>query len=83
MIDRFANARGMAGAVLTCEMEMSDDYMSWSFDERLKWQIENYLPRQVQWIENWLALAEEDTQVELLITKYEDFSNDPAAYTTL
>jgi hypothetical protein len=80
MIDRFVEARGMPGALLTCEMTMPDTYASWEFPDRLKWQIENYMPRQVEWIEKWLALAEEESGVEILITKYEEFSEDPRAY---
>lgn len=80
MVDRFIETRGTPGALLTCEMPMPQDYPSRPFADRLAWQVENYLPRQVQWIENWLALAADNPPLGILITKYEDFSNDPRAY---
>jgi hypothetical protein len=80
MIDRFIESRGMPGALLTCEMTMPQDYASRPFADRLAWQVKNYLPRQVQWIESWLDLAADNPPVEILVTKYEEFSEDPRAY---
>ncbi|MBI2255465.1 MAG: sulfotransferase domain-containing protein [Proteobacteria bacterium] len=80
MVDRFIETRGMPGALLTCEMPMPADYATRPFQDRLAWQVENYLPRQVSWIESWLALAADNPPLDILITKYEEFSGDPKAY---
>lgn len=79
-IDRFIAVRGMAGAVLACELAMPDDYASWSFPQKLRWQIENYMPQQVLWVENWLALADTTDRPDVLVTTYDQLAADPRAY---
>ncbi|TDQ84274.1 hypothetical protein A8950_0822 [Dongia mobilis] len=80
MVDRTLETRGMAGAALLCERVLPADYPQWSFPDKLRWQIANYLPLQVAWIENWLQLADSQQDVNLLVTTYEEFAADPRAY---
>ena len=69
-MDRVLASRGFRSVELSCEMPLPDAYPSWSFEDRLHWQVENKMPSFVHWIEDWLALAETNRDVELLVTDH-------------
>ncbi len=46
----------------------------------LAWNIEHYLPLEVQWIEDWLEVEAGDRRFEVLITTYEEFKSDESAF---
>lgn len=55
-------------------------YYLWDFEKQLDWQINNFLPYIVQWMNEWLEFkAREEannSKFKVLITTYEDFLND-------
>ncbi|TXH38764.1 MAG: hypothetical protein E6Q98_02900 [Rhodospirillaceae bacterium] len=79
-VDRSIAQRGLASGMLDCQQVLPSDYASWSFESRLKWQVDNQLEGFVKWTENWLDLSQLQQGPETLVTSYEDFSRSPADY---
>jgi hypothetical protein len=75
-LDRVMTHRGFRSAELWCELALPDAYAGWTFEQRLRWQVENKLPDFVRWIEDWLALAAAGREVEVLVTDYAELERD-------
>lgn len=58
-----------------------DDYLNWDFPKQLDWQIENYYPYQIEWIQGWVNAAEEVSQkTKILFTTQEELATDQNAF---
>ena len=56
-------------------------YFSLSFEEKLSAQIERYLPWQVHWIQDWLAVADgSGSDLEILVTHYSQLLENPRKF---
>lgn len=54
-------------------------YFEWDLKKQLDWQIENFLPDLVAWMQEWVAFAHKeqaDNGFKVLITTYEAFKAD-------
>lgn len=60
-------------------LELPQGYFQWNFSDQLDWQIENYLPACIDWIQAWIA-ASERKGIEILFTTYEEFIADRALF---
>ena len=54
-------------------------YCHWTFEEKIDWQIENYLPLAVKWIQDW-CVAIDSGKMQILVTRFEDMCDDPQAF---
>ncbi len=52
----------------------------WGFKERLDWALRNYLPGQLQWLEDWLFAINSGPPISILVSKFEDFALDQRAF---
>lgn len=63
--------------------ELKDWYYSQDMKVQLDWMIENLLPRFVAWIEDWVALKEEEDRtndgIPILITTYDELVENDIA----
>jgi hypothetical protein len=50
-------------------------YFGWDFARKLDWQIDNYLPHMIDWIDRWVAIHDEG-QLPILLTSYAEFCRD-------
>jgi hypothetical protein len=50
-------------------------YFSWDLAQKLDWQIDNYLPLSIEWLDCWL-MVHDDSRVPVLLTTYEELSAD-------
>lgn len=53
-------------------LDLPQGYFQWNFSDQLDWQIENYLPASIEWIQSWVK-ASERNGIEILFTTYEEF----------
>ena len=53
-----------------------EEYYDWAFGRKITWNIENYLPLCVRWIEAWLDAIAKSDHLQVLVTTYEDFAQD-------
>lgn len=53
------------------DFSLPNHYREMSFEEKLDWQIDNYLPICVRWIQEWLEV-EKNKQMDIVITTYEE-----------
>lgn len=53
-----------------------EDYLDWDFDRLLDWNLRNFLPVVVTWLEGWLAMADSFHDGEVLVTTYPDLIED-------
>ena len=69
---------GRAALVLDNEQNTPAAYFDWSFTQRLEWQVDNQLPRYVEWIEGWMDAIDRnrDRGIAFKLTTYEDFAAD-------
>lgn len=60
---------------------LPSEYFSLSLAEQIGWQIENYLPLCVQWLEGWIDASEDEAfRVKILFTRFEDFVADADSF---
>jgi hypothetical protein len=60
---------------------LTDSFEDYSLEKKIDWCIENYLPKIITWIEDWIEFAgsnERDTKI--LFTQYEDFVADKVTF---
>ena len=57
----------------------SIEYFSWSLEKKIDWQIENYLPQLVQWIQQWVNIIN-SKKFDILVTRYEDLVENPELF---
>jgi hypothetical protein len=79
-MERQLPLRGLSYVAYSCEQHVPHCYLKWSFEERLRWQIEHVMPRMVDWIEGWLAIADGSKDVTFLVTDYAELARDSRAY---
>ncbi len=79
-MERHLPKRGLSYVSFSCEQEVPDAYLQWSFEERLRWQVEHMMPRMVAWIDGWLEIADRGGEVEFLVTDYAELARDSRAY---
>jgi hypothetical protein len=79
-MDSILERRGLRGVSLSCEKVLPESYIGWSFEDRLRWQVENTLPDFVAWSERWLDLADSSADVRFLITDYQDLARNNHAF---
>lgn len=56
------------------------EFRDWVFEERLDWAVRNYMPGQLQWLEDWLFVINSGPPVPILVSKFEDFVQDQRAF---
>jgi hypothetical protein len=57
-----------------------DDFRDWQLQRQLDWSVDNYLPGQLQWLENWAQALDHDPQLPVLVTRFEEFREDQTAF---
>lgn len=59
-------------------------YYSWDLNHQIDWNIENFLPEVVQWMQGWIRFKENEDKdkngLNVLIATYDDFVKDPKGY---
>lgn len=55
------------------------NYRQMSLEEKLDWQIDNYLPSCVRWIQEWLEV-EKNKDIDILIMTYEEMVSNPLQF---
>lgn len=56
-------------------LEPDEYYSSMNFGEKVDWQIDNYLPQLIRWIEAWCDVIDSSEQPEnIVVTKYEELA---------
>ncbi|MFN0064603.1 MAG: sulfotransferase domain-containing protein [Chlamydiales bacterium] len=53
------------------------DYFSWSFSEKIDWQIDLHYKEEIEWLLAWKAYIEAPHAINILITRYEDLRDHP------
>jgi hypothetical protein len=56
------------------------EFRGWSFGEQLDWALRNYMPGQLQWLEDWMAAINSGPPIPILVSKFEDFARDQRAF---
>jgi len=79
-IDRGLISHGAGFATLCCEQVVPEVYLTWPHQDRLHWQIENQLPRLVQWTADWLDLAKQETPIAIHVATYAQLASDAPDY---
>jgi hypothetical protein len=81
-MERILEDNGKAALVLDNEQETPAAYFDWSFVQRLEWQVENQLPRYVDWIADWMDAIERNSALGIAfkVTTYEEFAADSRAF---
>ncbi|HVH80151.1 MAG TPA: sulfotransferase domain-containing protein [Stellaceae bacterium] len=73
-VDRVHREKG-AEALLLHAPRPSAGYFSWTFAEKLDWQIDHYWPLLIAWLTDWLALHDKG-RLPILLTTYEELNRD-------
>lgn len=60
-------------------LPLPNNYGSLSFEEKLDWNIDHYLPSCIKWIEDWLDVEKEQS-LEILVTTYENLLEDQLGF---
>lgn len=60
-------------------LSLPTNYFELSFMEQLEWQIDNYFPVCIKWIEEWIE-ASKDESLKILFTTYESFTENPEKF---
>jgi hypothetical protein len=57
-----------------------DALPGWSLEQQVGWAIENYLPGQVRWLQDWLQVVDARSPLRICLTTFEQFSTDQTAF---
>jgi hypothetical protein len=79
-MDRNLPQRGLSYVAFSCEQDVPELYLRWSFEQRLRWQVEHFMPQMVAWIEGWVDVADRSNRVKFLVTDYAELARDSRAY---
>jgi hypothetical protein len=60
--------------------EPPPEYLTWSFQTQLDWQIETHLRSTEQWLRSWINHTGEGSPLRVLITRFEELVADEAAF---
>ncbi len=76
-INEFKTEHSLLQARLSVEQPVDPAYFDWPFADQLAWQVDNYLPRTVGWIADWLDVADDPRSVlDILVTEYAELVED-------
>ena len=50
-----------------------EEYYSWSLHDQIDWNIDNYLPLCIEWIQKWVFAKNNEQNLTIKFTFYEDF----------
>jgi hypothetical protein len=56
------------------------EFRNWVFDRQLDWAVRNYLPGQLQWVEDWISALNAGPPIPILVTQFEEFVRDQHAF---
>jgi hypothetical protein len=56
------------------------EFRDWGFQQRLDWAVRNYMPGQLQWLEDWMFAVYSGPPIPILVSKFEDFALDPRSF---
>jgi hypothetical protein len=56
------------------------EFRDWAFSQQLDWAVANYMPGQIQWLEEWMAALIQIPRIPILVSKFEDFVQDQHAF---
>jgi hypothetical protein len=79
-MERNLPSRGLGYVAFSCEQDVPELYLKWSFEQRLRWQIEHVMPRMVAWVDGSVELADRSDKVQFLVTDYAELARDSRAY---
>jgi hypothetical protein len=64
---------GDAGALLLCAVHPPTGYFDWDLTRKLDWQIEHYLPLEIDWLSRWVSVHDHGV-IPILLTTYEELA---------
>jgi Sulfotransferase domain len=50
------------------------------FGQQLDWAVRNYMPGQLQWLEDWMVVVNSGPPIPILVSKFEDFAQDQRSF---
>ena len=56
------------------------EFGNWEFQQQIDWAVHNYMPGQLQWLEDWVAAVNNDPPIPILVTNFEEFVRDQGSY---
>lgn len=56
------------------------NYNTWNLSQRLDWHIETTLASNVKWLRDWIVVCENNVDLKILFTSYEDFFSNPKEF---
>ena len=62
------------------DIQMPCDYFEWEFSKKIDWQIENFLPSLVNWLEEWCDVLDSNQNLDILVTHFEEMKANPQAF---
>jgi len=73
-LDRIGCGDIRSEVLLWCPPRLPAGYFTWNFPRKLDWQIDNYLPRLIDWLVRWVRIHDE-ARIPVLLTTYGDLSD--------
>jgi hypothetical protein len=68
--------RDNAEALLLCAAQPPARYFEWDLARKLDWQIDHYLPLEIDWLRGWVAIHDRHHDTPVLLTTYEELTAD-------
>lgn len=56
------------------------EYFTWDFEQKADWQIEHYFAYCIDWLGQWLDALEENPNLEVKVTTFEEMVTDPLGF---
>jgi hypothetical protein len=69
-------------SALTYDPPVPAKFRDWAFPQQLDWAVRNYMPGQVQWLEDWMAAVRQGPRIPILVSKFEDSAQDQRLFFT-
>jgi Sulfotransferase domain len=51
----------------------------WDFSRQIDWAVDNYMPGQLQWLEDWVAALDKSPPITVMVSTFEEFLQSPSA----
>jgi hypothetical protein len=65
---------------LTYDSPIPVEFREWSFERQLDWSVRNYMPGQLEWLEDWMSAVNGGPPIPILVTRFEDFARDQRVF---
>lgn len=68
------------GSALRYDPPLPIEFGNWGFRRQIDWAVQNYMPGQLQWLEDWVTALNNNPPIPILVSTFEEFVHDQRSF---